>query len=146
LSTHAIRTSEGRGLRWLDLLVLALALPLFLAAGLPLLAWGAVTATWLLQRLAHDQLSRRALAAEDPRRSTLLMAVGMMARVWVLALVIFGVGAIEREAGLAAAVLSILLVTAYLISVISRGAAGAPGLSGRGAQPERWSGEHRSYT
>jgi hypothetical protein len=115
-----------RGLRWLDLGVLALALPVFLAAGLPFFGWAVVTAVWLLQRFAHERLSRRALAAEDPRRSTLLMAVGMMARVWLLALVIFGVGAIERDAGLAAAVLSVVLVTAYLVGIVSRGAEGAP--------------------
>jgi len=118
-----------RGLRWLDFAVLAAALPVFVAAGLPLLGWAAVTGVWALQRLAHDRLSRRAFAVRDPRRSTMLLAVGMIARVWILALVIFGVGAIEREAGLAAAVLSIVLVTSYLIGVMSRGAAGAPGMS-----------------
>lgn len=116
-------------LRWLDLAVLALALPIFLAAGLPLLGWGAVAGFWLVQRVLHDRLSRRAIATGDPRRSTMLLAIGMVARVWLLALVIFAVGMVEREAGLAAAVLSVTLVTAYLIGVMTRGPFGAPGVS-----------------
>jgi hypothetical protein len=114
--------------RLLDLAVLALALPIFLAAGLPLLGWGVVAAVWLAQRALHDLLSRRALASQDPRRGTTLLAVGMIGRVWVLALAIFAAGMIEREAGLSAAVLSIALVTAYLIGVMTRGPFGAPGM------------------
>jgi hypothetical protein len=53
----------------------------------------------------------------------------MISRVWILALVIFGVGIAEREAGLSAAVLSVALVTAYLIGVMTRGPSGAPGMS-----------------
>jgi hypothetical protein len=123
LSTHALMASGApaapRLVRWLDLAVLALALPVFLAAGLPLLGWGAVAAVWLLQRAVHDLLSRRAAAAADPRHSTVLLAVSMMGRVWLLALAIFAAGMAEREAGLSAAVLSIALVTAYLVGVMT---------------------------
>ena len=116
-------------LRHLDLLVLAVALPVFLVAGLPLLGWGAVAAVWLALRVLHDLISRRAVATEDPRRSTLLLAVGMVGRVWLLALTIFAAGIAEREAGLAGAVLSIAVVTAYLIGVMTRGPFHAPGVS-----------------
>ena len=116
-------------MRYLDLVVLALALPLFVAVGLTLLGWAAVAAFWVIQRLAHDLLVRRAMAADDPRSTTMLLAVGMIVRVWLLALVIFAVGSADREAGLSAAVLSIVLVTAYLLSVMTRGASGAPGLN-----------------
>ena len=40
-----------RVLRYLDLVVLALALPIFIAAGLPLLGWAGAAGGWLLQRL-----------------------------------------------------------------------------------------------
>ena len=118
-----------RALRWLDLAVLAVALPIFLAAGLPLLGWGAVAVVWIAERWLHDWLSRRAMVTEDPRRSTMMLAVGMISRVWLLALVIFAVGVAEREAGLSAAVLAIALVTAYLIGVMTRGPFDAPGVS-----------------
>jgi hypothetical protein len=45
----------------------------------------------------------------------------MMARVWVLAFAIFGAGLVERKAGLAAALLSIVLVTVNLVAEMTRG-------------------------
>ena len=123
MSTHAIETSEARSaggvLRWLDLVVLALALPIFLAAGV-LVGWLIVGAVWLALRALPGYLKRRALAT-DPRRGTLLLAMGMMARVWVLAIAIFAAGMVEREAGLGAALLSIVLVTVNLVGVMVRG-------------------------
>ena len=121
MSTHAVRTSEGVGVvRWLDLIVLALALPLFVALGV-VVGWAFVAAIWLLLRALTPLIRTRARSAEDPRRETLVLAVGMMARVWVLAFGIFGAGSIDREAGLAAALLSIVLVTVNLISEMLRG-------------------------
>jgi hypothetical protein len=116
-----------QALRYLDLAVLAVALPVFLVAGLPLLGWGVVAAVWLALRAVHDLLFRRAAAAQDPRRSTALMAVGMFGRVWVLALAIFAAGAIEREAGLSAAVLAIVVVTCHLVGLMTSGPLGASG-------------------
>lgn len=106
--------------RWLDLIVLALALPLFVALGL-VVGWAFVAAIWLLLRALTPVIRSRAGAADDPRRGTLVLAVGMMARVWILAFAIFGAGAIERKAGLAAALLSIVLVTVNLVSEMLRG-------------------------
>ena len=123
MPTHALRTVEAPSLiRFLDLAVLALALPVFIAADLPLLGWGAVAAFWVVQRFAHDMLGRRAGQA-DPRRATMLLAVSMMVRVWLLALVIFAVGSADRDAGLSAAVLSVILVTAYLVGLMTSGPA-----------------------
>jgi hypothetical protein len=108
--------------RWLDLVVLALALPAFLALGLGV-GWLFVTVTWLVLRALSPWLRSRARAAEDPRRETLVLAIGMMARVWVLALAILGAGLIERKAGLGAALLSIVLVTVNLVGEMLRGPA-----------------------
>ena len=44
-------------LRYLDLGLLALALPIFLATGLPLLGWGAAAFAWIAQRLIRDALN-----------------------------------------------------------------------------------------
>jgi hypothetical protein len=108
--------------RWLDLAVLALALPLFLALGV-VVGWAFVAATWLALRALTPWLRSRARVADDPRRATLVLAVGMMARVWVLAFAIFGAGLVERKAGLAAALLSIVLVTVNLVGEMLRGPA-----------------------
>jgi hypothetical protein len=100
--------------------VLALALPLFLALGV-VVGWAFVAAIWFALRALSPWLRTRARAAEDPRRETIVLAVGMMTRVWVLALAILAAGLIDREAGLAAALLSIVLVTVNLIGEMLKG-------------------------
>jgi hypothetical protein len=121
VSTHALGTSELRGLRRLDLAVLAGALPVFLALGLPLLGWAGLGGMWLLQRVAQHLLERRARASADPRRTTAVLALSMFARVWILALTIFVLGKTDREAGLSAALLAIVLVTVYLTAAMTSG-------------------------
>jgi hypothetical protein len=97
LTTHALETPKnaaeaGTGLtilRYLDLLVLALALPLFVLTGLPLLGYAAAAVVGLL-------------------------AGSMIGRGYLVAGSIFAVGlAGAREDGLAAAILSITLFTIY---------------------------------
>jgi hypothetical protein len=100
-------------LRYLDLFVLALALPLFLVTGLPLLGWGAAALGWIAQRLIRDALNKRAAASKDPRTVAGLLTASMIGRAWLIALTIFGAGLAERKAGLSAAVLIIVLFTLY---------------------------------
>lgn len=102
-----------RVVRHLDLVILALALPIFLAAGFPLLGWGATALAWLGQRGIHYVLSARAAASDDPRTIAGLLAGSMIGRGWMTALAVFGAGLVEREAGLAAAVFVLLLFTVY---------------------------------
>ena len=101
-------------LRNLDLLVLAIALPVFLAAGLPVEGWGATAAAWLVQRGIAHLAESRAKASDDPRTVAGLLAGSMLVRGWLMAGSIFAVGlGVEREAGLSAAILSIMLFTVY---------------------------------
>ena len=127
MPSYALGTSDAHLVRWLDLVVLALALPLFLATGLPLLGWGAAAGIWLLQRGVQALISRRARASDDPRAGTALLALSMITRVWLIALAVFAAGMVEREAGLSAAVLSIALVTSYLTATMIAGPFAAPG-------------------
>jgi len=100
--------------RLLDLVVLALALPIFVLAGLPLAGYAAAAGAWLVQRAIQVTLERRAKASDDPRTVVGLTAGSMIGRGWLVALTIFGVGvAVDREAGLSAAVLVIVLFTVY---------------------------------
>jgi len=108
-----------RLLRFLDLVVLALALPVFLAAGLPLIGWAAAGAAWLLQRGLQLALERRARESDDPRTVAGLITGSLIARAWIMALSVFAVGLAEREAGLAAAVLTIVLFTVYFSSSLA---------------------------
>jgi hypothetical protein len=101
-------------MRYLDLVVLALALPVFVLAGFPLLGYAAAAAAWLAQRALREYLNRRARASDDPRTVAGLLAGSMLARGWLVAAAIFGVGLADNDAGLAAGVLSITLFTMML--------------------------------
>jgi hypothetical protein len=107
--------------RYLDLVLLALALPVFLVAGLPMLGYAAGAAAWLAQRAIQVWLNRRAAASTDPRTVVGLTAGSMIGRGWLVALTIFAAGLSDEDAGLAAAVLVIVLFTAYFtVSMIMR--------------------------
>lgn len=116
----AASTEHGRlwaALRWLDLPILAVGLAAFLIAGLALWGYAACAGAWLLTRALQELANRntvRALARGDRRSAMGLHAAAMLARIWILAATVLVVGVIEREAGLAAAVLAAILVGAYL--------------------------------
>jgi hypothetical protein len=99
--------------RYLDLLLVALALPVFLAAGLPLAGLAVGGGVWVAQRALQTYLDRRAGASKDPRTVVGLLAGSMIARGWLVAIAVFLVGLSDNEAGLAAAVLVIVLFTFY---------------------------------
>jgi hypothetical protein len=99
--------------RYIDLLLVALALPVFLVAGLPLAGWAVGGGAWVAQRGLQEYLDRRAGASTDPRAVVGLLAGSMIARGWFVAIAVFLVGLSDNEAGLAAAVLVIVLFTLY---------------------------------
>jgi hypothetical protein len=108
-------------LRYLDLVLLAVALPVFLVAGLPMLGYAAGGAAWIVQRVIQVWLNRRAAAADDPRTVAGIVAGSMIGRGWLVALTIFAAGLEDQQAGLSAAVLVIVLFTAYFtVSMIMR--------------------------
>jgi hypothetical protein len=98
--------------------VLALALPVFVVAGLPLVGYAAAAIAWLAQHAilaAAERGASAALARGDRRRALGTIGVATLARLWVVTLAILLVGLLgERQDGLAAAVLSLLLVTFHL--------------------------------
>lgn len=94
--------------------MLALALPLFVLADLPLLGYAVAAGVWLLQRGIQEAANRRARASDDPRTMVGVLAGSMIGRGWLVAGSIFAVGIVgDRADGLAAAVLSIALFTVY---------------------------------
>jgi hypothetical protein len=105
----------------LDLVLLVLALPVFLLAGLPMLGYAAGAGAWLVQRGIQVALNRRAAASDDPRAVVGITVGSMIGRGWLVALTIFAVGLSDNDAGLSAAVLLIVLFTAYFtVSMIMR--------------------------
>jgi hypothetical protein len=116
-----------RMLRYVDLIVLAAALPVFVAADLPLFAWGGVTVAWLIQRAVHAFLLGRAEASGNPRAAVGLMSVSVMGRVWFIALAVLGIGLIDDGAGLPAAVLTAVTFQVWFTAFfILRGMEGKP--------------------
>lgn len=107
-------------LRNIDLLVLVLALPVFLAIGAPISGYLAAGGAWLVGRAAKHAAERRreqAIAHNDRNAALGLTAASMLGRLWILAAAILVVGlADERAAGLAAALLAAALVTAFLVA------------------------------
>jgi hypothetical protein len=103
----------------LDLVLLALALPVFLVAGWPLAGYAVAAGAWVVQRTIQIAASRRATRAHqrgDRRAALGILSAATLGRVWLIALAVLLVGLGEREAGLAAAVLSMALFTVYLAS------------------------------
>jgi hypothetical protein len=105
-------------LRFGDLVLLALALPIFVAADWPLLGYAAAAAAWLAQHaiiVISARASKAALARGDRNRALGVVGAATLGRVWLVAMAILLVGLLgEREDGLAAAVLTLALVTAHL--------------------------------
>jgi hypothetical protein len=138
LSTLAIEGSSEAGgggrtalaVRYADLVLLAIALPVFLLAGWPLLGYAVAAAAWLAQRGIQIAALRRVRRAEQrgERRAALgTMAGATLGRVWLIALAVLLVGLAEREAGLAAALLSAALFTVYLATEFAVRLLGAEG-------------------
>jgi hypothetical protein len=109
LSTHALSTS--------DLVVLGLALPVFIAADLPLLGWGAATFAWLVSKGIEVYAARRAAASGDRRVAMGARAATLIGRLYTVGLTVLAAGIIDREAGLTAGVLSVLVFTVYFATL-----------------------------
>jgi hypothetical protein len=108
-------------IRYLDIVLLIVALPIFVLGGLPMLGYVAGAGAWLVQRAIQVVLNRKAAEADDPRTTVGIAAGSMIGRGWLVALTIFAAGLSDEDAGLAAAVLVIVLFTAYFtVSMIMR--------------------------
>ncbi len=100
--------------KYVDLLVLAAALAVFLVAGLSMLGFAVAAAVWLAQRGVQMVTAKRVkgeLAAGNRQKAMGIAAMTTLGRVWLMATAVLLVGLAEREAGLAAAVLLAVLFT-----------------------------------
>jgi hypothetical protein len=104
--------------KYVDLLVLAAALAVFVLAGLPMIGYAAAAAAWLAQRGIQTLATRRAaveLAAGQRQRAMGVIAATTLGRVWLMATVVLLTGLLaEREDGLVAAILVVILFTVSL--------------------------------
>jgi hypothetical protein len=104
-------------LRYLDLVLLAAALPVFLAADLPIAAFIVTAGVWLVLYAVEFGASRAiagAVERRDRRAAMGWMGATGLARAWIVALAVLLVGVIDsKAAGLAAAVLALILFTVH---------------------------------
>jgi hypothetical protein len=106
--------------KYVDLLVLAAALAIFLLGGFPMLGYAVGALAWLVQRGAQMLAARRAaaeLAAGNRQRAMGIVAATTLGRVWLMATAVLLVGLSERKAGLAAAILVAVLFTVSFIAL-----------------------------
>jgi hypothetical protein len=107
-------------LRNLDIVILALALPLFVVADLPMPGWVAGAGIWALWRGIGEFSDRRAAAATTPKATAGIAAGSMIGRGWLLGLILLGAGlAWGKDVGLSAAILVLILFTVHFTFKIS---------------------------
>jgi hypothetical protein len=110
--------------KFLDPLMLAAALAVFLLAGFPMLGFAVGAGAWLAQRAAQVAIGRRAaaeLAAGNRQRAMGMTAASTLGRVWLMTLSVLLVGLLaEREDGLSAA---LLLTGLFTVSLAAQGIA-----------------------
>jgi hypothetical protein len=113
-----------RIVRNLDLIALALALPVFIAAGLPLLGWAAITVSWRAARALQSVALQRALETGTRQAALSARAAALVARLFLVTLSVLGAGLVDSDAGVAAGLLAVGVFTCWFISVFILEAAG----------------------
>jgi hypothetical protein len=99
-------------LRNLDLVLLALALPVFVVADLPLLGYATALVIWLMWRAIGAYAERKAREATDLARVAAITSGSVIGRGWLLGLTLVGAGlAAGDDVGLSAAILCVVLFT-----------------------------------
>jgi hypothetical protein len=117
-SREAQGSSRAAALRYVDLVLLAAGLPVFIAADLPMAGYLVIAGAWLAQHaieFAADRAAARALERGERRAAMGWIGATTLARVWLVMLAILLVGLLsDRDAGLAAAVFAVILFTVHL--------------------------------
>ncbi|HEY8083270.1 MAG TPA: hypothetical protein VIE64_06900 [Solirubrobacterales bacterium] len=120
--------------KYVDLLALAAALAVFVLGGLPLLGYAVAAGAWLAQRGIQMIATRRVskeLARGNRQRAMGTLAATTLGRVWLMVTAALLAGLADHEAGLAAAVLLLVLFT---ISLAAQGIAHLLEPEGEGAR------------
>ena len=107
----------------LDLLILVLALPVFVLADFNMVGYAIAAVVWIVQRglqVWAEREARTKLAAGERTRAMGAVAATSLARPWLMAAVVLVTCIIDREVGLAAAA---LLVVLFTVNLAARGLA-----------------------
>ena len=102
--------------RWLDVGLLVVSVPVLLLAGLPELGVLVGAGAWVLNRAVGAALEAKARQTRDAKTQTGLLLASTMGRAWLAGLTILAAGlAGEREDGLTAAILVLAAFTVYFV-------------------------------
>jgi hypothetical protein len=98
--------------RNLDFVLLAIALPVFVVAGLPLLGYATALGIWIMWRAIGAYAERKARDTADLARVAAITTGSMIGRGWLMGLTLVAVGlSAGDDVGLSAAVLCVVLFT-----------------------------------
>lgn len=104
--------------KYVDPLLLALGLVVFLLADLPMLGYAVGAAVWIAQRAVQVFAAKRAqaeLVGGNRQKAMGIVAATTLGRVWLMATVVLVLGlTADKEDGLAAAVMILVFFTASL--------------------------------
>jgi hypothetical protein len=105
-------------LRYLDLVLLVLAFPVFIAADFAIAGYLAIAGIWIVMygiELISNRAIEGAVARRDRRAAMGWLGATGLARAWIVALGVLIIGLVAgKDAGLAAAVLAAILFTVHL--------------------------------
>jgi len=105
-------------LRYLDLALLVLALPVFIAADFSMAGYLAIVGIWIViygVELISNRAIEGAVARRDRKAAMGWLGATGLARAWIVALGVLIVGLTAgKDAGLSAAVLAVILFTVHL--------------------------------
>ncbi|HWC08493.1 MAG TPA: hypothetical protein VG458_05530 [Solirubrobacterales bacterium] len=105
--------------KYVDLLLLAAGLVVFLLGDFPMLGYAVGAAVWIIQRVVQEIATRRAtreLAAGNRQRAMGIVAATTLGRVWLMATTVLVVGlTAEKQDGLAAAVMVLVFFTVTFV-------------------------------
>ena len=106
-----------RVLRSIDLIALAVALPIWIAASLPALGYAAAAVSWVAARSFQTFLERRATAKGQRKAMLGARAASLLGRLYLVTIAVFVAGIIDRESGLTGGVLAVAVFTFYFVSL-----------------------------
>jgi len=105
--------------KYVDLLLLAAGLAVFLLGDFPMLGYAVGAAVWIVQRIVQELATGRAnreLAAGNRQKAMGIVAATTLGRVWLMATAVLVVGlTADKEDGLAAAVMVLVFFTVTFV-------------------------------
>jgi len=109
-------------LRYIDLVLLWLSVPLLLVLGAPQFGVLLAAVVWTVQRAVALGVDRRAQRSESLRETIGLNVATMFARLWLMggAVVVAGVAGEREDGAAAAAVLLVVFTVAFATTLLQR--------------------------